>query len=138
MTPKSPNHVQRQLTAYLDGELPASAARAVAAHCADCASCAQALAGERALREVLAGNEAREPLRPMWPAVRRRLRSRPEPRWRWAFAMGTAGVAALGVALGVSIGAWQRAGSSTERDVLASVGESTFSEIYFDVNGSVP
>lgn len=82
------NHhtASRLLSAYLDGELPATESRAVQGHLMDCAACRDAYEHLRATKTLLGEMPVAEPPAEFWLAVRA-----PQPavrpalvRWRWA------------------------------------------------------
>jgi len=103
-------HGRDLLQAYLDDELDVTRTIEMERHVADCAACTDAVAGHRALRDVLTGPELR--FTPP-PALAVRVRAaldaaagagdrRPVPRpatrsWRWAF--GGAAVAFVSLLL---------------------------------------
>lgn len=69
-------HVVDRLQIYLDGELPAPAAREVAGHLRECAACREELAALQALWRSVDG-AAPPPLpRSLWPRIRAARRGR--------------------------------------------------------------
>jgi len=88
-------HERERLSAYLDGELPAAEAAAVAAHVAGCAECAGRLAEMAAVDERFAGAPVETP-EGYFDAYASRVRARIEaeprrgprrvPAWTWAVA----------------------------------------------------
>lgn len=92
-----------RLSEYLDGELPADAARDLELHLRDCAACRQSLTELKAVVARLTADPvapADQPTDREWQAIRRAM---PAPRRRWmipaAIAAGLAGLAIAGALL---------------------------------------
>lgn len=115
-------HPTDRLVAWLDGALPAADREAIEAHLAACASCRaerDALAAAR-VRLAALPDEAR--LRPVWPAVRARLRADREPVFTPGFRIvtGLAAVAAFVIVLVIGFGA-RTTQTATTTDPLATL-----------------
>jgi anti-sigma factor RsiW len=82
---------ERQLTAYLDGELDADAGTLVRGHLRGCADCRSAATAEAALRDGLRALPPRDPPPAVWAGIQAQLAAAEiaeaqRPRWRRALA----------------------------------------------------
>jgi anti-sigma factor RsiW len=75
------HRVERQLSAYLDGELTPDWAAEVRGHLADCAACRADLETLRATKRLLEALPAPQPLPGLEAAILRRVER--ESRWWW-------------------------------------------------------
>ncbi len=111
--------VQKQLTAYLDGELDADRGSVVRGHLRECAACRQVAGDEAALRDGLRQLPPVDPPPSLWAGVQARLAEAEvadsrRPAWRralarWApFAPRYAAVTGLAAAAAATI-VWYRA-----------------------------
>jgi len=114
----STGHVtERELHRFVDGTLDADGAARVAAHCEACAACAAARAELEAVVRAVRADAGAEPLRPVWPHVRPRLRP---ARPGWAFALGTGLAVTAGLWIGLSLGSLPAPSASGANEVVAS------------------
>lgn len=84
-------HVQRRLTAYLDGELDGDRGSVVRGHLRACAACRQVATDEAALRDGLRALPAADPPPSLWAGVQAQLAAdeiadAQRPAWRRALA----------------------------------------------------
>ena len=71
---------QRQLSAYLDGELTAQETEEVRAHLADCATCRAELAQLRSVKTLLGRLPERSAPQDLWASLRTRV-DQPAENW---------------------------------------------------------
>ena len=112
--------IQRQLTAYLDGELEGDRGSAVRGHLRGCEACRLAAHDEAALRDGLRALPPLDPPASLWAGVQRQLAAAevadartPAWRraalrfWRWAPMTPRFGLAAAALAASVAVLAWR-------------------------------
>ncbi len=76
--------LERQLSAYLDEQLPADEAAEVRRHIAECTACQEELERLRTVKHLLGALPDREPPQELWAELRRDLVQSPPPVWeRW-------------------------------------------------------
>jgi hypothetical protein len=117
--------ISPDLDAFLDAELDAERARALAAHVEDCPSCRKLLASARAVQEALRAEPVPGPSDELLGRLLQRAeaagiarRSARGPRWA---AAGFIGAFAASIATVVLTGLWVRAPSSKPADVALAV-----------------
>lgn len=98
-------HVDHQIQAYCDDELPASSRQAFEDHVRQCAECRHALEASRRLWQDVVAAPQPEMRGSVWPAVARRLgprlgRRRSSAVWTWP----QRGLAVAAVVAGILIG----------------------------------
>ncbi|MBC7186651.1 MAG: zf-HC2 domain-containing protein [Calditrichaeota bacterium] len=103
--------VQEWLLLYVDGELSERQSQRVADHLRECASCARHAARLGELWQAVAPPVELTPSAALWYRVKARTidAGQEQGRWaafgaRWVPALSTAGVVALGVAVGLLLG----------------------------------
>jgi len=140
-TPRAGEHVERRLQSLLDGALSREESKRVLDHCASCPSCEKARAELEDMGRALEASGEMEPVRPVWPEIRRRLGRRRAPAPRYSFALGAAAAALVGVMIGaaihpateVSAVTWQQE-SWAEVGTLVTDGTGTsLADLYFAV-----
>ena len=108
--------VQRDLTAYLEGELDIEGGRAVRGHLRGCAQCRGAADDESSLRDGLRALPSLDPPAELWRGIRRQLAEAEvadasRPHWRrmvagWIRPVRGIAVAAASVAIAISVVVW--------------------------------
>lgn len=106
------------LQAYHDGELDATAAADVSAHCKDCATCRAELAELDDVGRMLAGAPTPELPRSVWPRVRPERQR--ESRLRPTFVLASIAACAAGIVMGILWGPIQFSAEETGTDLAWS------------------
>lgn len=135
-------HVDEQILAYLAGELNESDAARVREHLDSCDSCRQAERELLALQRVMDTDVVPEPDESVWPAVHARVQPAERKPLQLRWVMSTVTAAAVGVLIGLLVGArapaeqddsvysmWAAVGSSfsTDRSIASDLyGEPDF------------
>ncbi len=105
-----------ELQAYHDGELAPDAAARIAAHCEGCVACRAELTDLERVVSLIAGIDAPEMPRSVWPdvaAAQRREYARLGP----AFGFAAAAACAAGIVIGVLLGPVQFSAETASQDV---------------------
>jgi anti-sigma factor RsiW len=116
MTESGSHPGEKEILAYVDGELSPAAAEAVSDHLAACEDCRRIRDGFGSIAGALRPRPDTEPARPVWPGVERGLCEARRPVFRPAFAAAAAAAMVVGMLFGLL------AGSTADREPAAGTG----------------
>lgn len=126
MSEQRDSHVEDRIQACLDGELSPREEAKIHAHMKNCEACTAIWTESVGVCEILSADHAGDPIRPVWPSVRRRLREERSSRTGIAFRLGASFAAAAGLLIGLYMGSIDLsggiAGTETDKETWSEFG----------------